>query len=211
MKSNKKGTISINLLIILTMGLVVVAILYFLVFGMPKPLEAIFSKEPAGHDDAYMNIMKTEPLVYVGSGWTCSKEILEADENGEYYVKIYFDKTISKENLEGFYDIYRDKTLLRPGKEDQWINYDYLVQGAEKNVKWPEIEYEITDDGKALIFGPFPKGKPKFDGHLSENGRGFYYMIVFKTDGKSESKSFISKDSKYILNPRMRAVKFRTP
>ncbi len=211
MKSKKATSLPINTVLILGICIIVAVIFFFAIFGMPKPLEAIWGEDkPLGYDEGNMNIMETKPKVTVASGWECSTEVLELDENEEYWINITFDWAISEEGLEGKYTVYRDNTLgwaasWCPSVEDQWIDYELLEDGYEKGIYWPNIEYELADEGKTVRFGPFPRKNPE-----KRDGNGFYYIIRFDTDGKNAEESLTSKGGK-ILNPRMKAVKFQTP
>ncbi len=228
MIKNKKGaTLTINTVIIFAIAILVAVVLFFLVFGVPNQIQALFGREelPPGHDSIYMNIMKTEPPVYVGSGWTCRKNNLKKDENEELWVTLYFDRIVLKEEFESKVTIYIDGTggAVCPSREDQWVDYQKLVDGRLNilgehlygdDFQWPEIRFEISDDGRSAIIGPFTRVTPRRTVFTPIRfTRDFYYMIRFDTDGKSREKSFTSKPEHggyFIMNPSHNAVMFRT-
>ncbi len=132
----KKANMGVKSIIVLVIGM---AVFFFVIFGYTKPLISTLNPflevdDGPDHDinNVYLDIIGTEPEVYVGFGWKCSKRLLKADENGEYWLKIYFEYPVA--DTEGKYEIYVDDTLggTCPGYYAQWTRY-YKLMNEDSN------------------------------------------------------------------------------
>jgi len=227
MKGKKRANITIKYLILITIGLIV---LFFIGGAFIKKLNILNPllevEDPNDKDldiNPYLDILGTEPEVYVGFGWLYSNKKLVPDENDEYWLNITFDFAITDENFKDKIEIYRDGWgVFNPSKKEEWIRYDVLMEAVKnkENVvdlgewggqitiaepeEFPMLSYILSKDKKSLAIGPFPT-KGAIGNHL--------FLIKFKYDKEEKENGFHTKKNYFVytINPDRDTIKFLVP
>lgn len=225
MKGKKRATISITYLIVITISLVV---LFFILgaflkkFNILDPILEIPNPNEPDPNNPHLDVLNTEPEVYVGSGWLYSDKKLVPDENDKYWINIIFDFAITDENFKNKIEIYRDGWgVFNPSKREEWIRYDILMEAVanNKNIidlgewggqvtiaepsEFPMLSYLLSDDKKSLTIGPFP----------TKGAMGNYlFLIKFKYDKEKQNGFYTTyRGFDYVINPDRDTIKFLVP